>query len=470
MTRAMAITPVLRYRDAGTAANWLCEAFGFRELDRAQELDGNIRYVALQLGDSTLLLRPVANSLFDDFMVQPEGIGGASTQICYVTVPDVSKHHARAKSAGAKIGLEPQDDGLGGRVYTCRDLEDHLWCFGTHTYVSADGVARAFEPVVVSPLPPSTADSPQRRAPEPAKRGHPRAIAIAGATALLLGAGWAYYDTYVRSTFRGAATSAAIAARLKDTLEQLAHERSLRLTAEAASTEAASKLAAERTMAAELQQAAARASAEKNEVVRQLEAANELAKKQRLENDRAGAEVAAAKVQIAEVEAKLAQLASEQVLARERFENEQQVTLKVKEELQEAKNALLAASRKIEELRAGQLEHMVPEGGEPVAENSTCVLAVQGKIASSHKGPNTWTTANLSRLCRSAEGSLEPGRCFEEIIKGGVNWGASTTWVTSNALALCGGTPNARRTLDCFKRQLSSGQTWQVAIRQCRAK
>jgi hypothetical protein len=262
----------------------------------------------------------------------------------------------------------------------------------------------------------------------------------------------------------------ATSARLKHTLEQLEHERNLRLTAEAASTEAASKLATERTIAAQLQQALAHASAEKNELIRVLETANELNKKQRLEKDQTGAEAAAAKVQIADAVAKLAQLASEEALARERFEKEQQVNTKAKEELQEAKNALVVANRKIEELTAGQLEHMIPEDGEPVAENSTCVLAVQGKIASSHKGSNTWTTANLSRLCRSADGSLEPGRCFEEIVKGGVNWGAGTTWVTSNALALCGGTPNARRTLDCFKRQISSGQTWQVAIRQCRGK
>jgi uncharacterized glyoxalase superfamily protein PhnB len=450
------------------AARWLCEAFGFQEVDRAQELDGNVRYVSLRLGDSIALLRPVANSLLDDFMVQPEAVGGANTQMCYVTVPDVSDHHARAERAGARVGLEPQDDGLGGRFYTCRDLEDHLWCFGTHAYAGVHGAASAFEPVVVSP---STPDSPQQGAREPTKRGRLRGIAIAAATALLLTAGWAYYDTYVRNTLSEAeARAVATSARLKDTEDQLAHERSLRLAAEAASTDAAAKLAAELTVIGQLRQAVARANAEKNEAARELEAAHELNKKHRLERDRAEAKVAAANVQIAGTEAKLAQLASGEALAQERFAKEQQASLKVKEELEKATAALLAANKRIEELQAGQLEPMVPDDGEPVAENSTCVLAVQGKIAASHKGPNTWTTANLNRLCRGAEGSLEPGRCFEEIMRGAVNWGAGTKWVTSNALALCGGAPNARRTLDCFKRQVSSGQTWQVAIRQCRGK
>jgi hypothetical protein len=94
---------------------------------------------------------------------------------------------------------------------------------------------------------------------------------------------------------------------------------------------------------------------------------------------------------------------------------------------------------------------------------------VQGKVASSHKGPNIWVAANLGRLCRRAETSVEPAKCFEEIMRGGVNWGAGTTWATANALALCGGTRNARRTLDCFKGEIASSQTWQVAIRQCRS-
>jgi hypothetical protein len=113
---------------------------------------------------------------------------------------------------------------------------------------------------------------------------------------------------------------------------------------------------------------------------------------------------------------------------------------------------------------------MIPDSGDPIAENSPCVLAVQGKIASSHKGPNTWTATNLGRLCRGAEASVEPGKCFEEIMRGKVEWGAGTTWVTANALALCGGTRSARRTLDCFNREISASQPWQTAIRQCRAR
>jgi uncharacterized glyoxalase superfamily protein PhnB len=470
---------VLRYRDAGAAARWLCEAFGFQEHDRAQELDGRVRYISLRLGDSVVLVRPVASSVLDEHMVQPDAIGGASTQICYLTVADVASHHARAVGAGAKAALEPQDDGLGGRFYTCRDPEGHLWSFGTRTYGVAHEAASAFEPAELGPSRSSTAIASPPPAREPGRRGRLlREVAIAVAAGALVAGGWAYYDGYTKSALREAtATSTASAARLEDTVKQLADERSRRLAVEADSAKAAAALAAERTVVAQLRQTMQRTSAEladmrreKGEAARALEAANELSQKHRLAKDSAEAQVAAAKVQIAETEAKLARLAGEVTAERARLAREQEVDLRVKEELQQAKTALLEANKKIEEQRAWLLEPMVPDSGGPVTESSACVLAVQGKIASSHKGPKTWPPANLDRLCRGAEASAEPAKCFEEIMRGRVEWGGGTTWVTTNALALCGGTRNARRTLDCFTGEISASQTWQVAIRQCRSK
>jgi hypothetical protein len=201
---------------------------------------------------------------------------------------------------------------------------------------------------------------------------------------------------------------------------------------------------------------------EKDRVVLALKSSDELLQSHRLAKERAQAELAMVKVQIGEAEAKLAKLASDQA-------SEDRARLaKQEQELQEAKTALLAANKMIDELRTRQLEPMVPDDGNPLAENSLCVQAVQGKVAFGPKGPTTWPAANFSRLCRGAETSVEPGKCFAELMRGKVDWGAGTTWLPSNALALCGGTLNARRTLDCFKRKVASSQSWQVAIRQCR--
>jgi hypothetical protein len=269
-----------------------------------------------------------------------------------------------------------------------------------------------------------------------------------------------------RALKEAAAASAVTATRLDDTVKQLMHERAQRLAAEDASAKAAAKLAEERAVVARLRQTMQGATAEladvrreKDEAVRALDSANALSREHELARQRAEALAAAAKAQLAEAEARLA-----------RPGGEEKINSADKEDLQVAKAALLEANTTIEELRARQLEPMLPDSGDPIAENSPCVLAVQGKIASSHKGPNTWTAANLTRLCRGAEASVEPGKCFEEIMRGKVDWGAGTTWVTANALALCGGTRSARRTLDCFNKEISSRQPWQAAIRQCRAR
>jgi uncharacterized glyoxalase superfamily protein PhnB len=73
--------------------------------------------------------------------VREEGLGfpwkqpgevGAITQTIYVIVPDPDAHHARAKAAGAEILREVTDQDYGGRLYTCRDPEGHVWSFGSY--------------------------------------------------------------------------------------------------------------------------------------------------------------------------------------------------------------------------------------------------------------------------------------------------------------------------------------------------
>jgi uncharacterized glyoxalase superfamily protein PhnB len=357
--RATAITPVLRYRDVGVASRWLCEAFGFQEHNRAQELGGHVRYVSLRLGDSFVLLRPIASSVFDNLMVQPEAVGGANTQICYLTIADATDHCAHAKAAGATIELEPQDDGLGGRFYTCRDLEGHLWSFGTQSYGVAHGATSAFEPTELSPSLPGARIVPPdgHNARKRARRSRLlREIGITAATAVLVSGGWLYFDTYADSAARNIeTTSVQTAMRLKEAAEQLAHERSRRLVAEDASKKVETRLAEERTVAAELRQGMQRAQAaltdirqEKDQAVRTLKSSNELLQGHRLARDRAEAELAVAKAQIAEGETKLAKAAETEA----QLAKLEQDALMDKKELQEARTVLLAVKRQNEELLA----------------------------------------------------------------------------------------------------------------------
>ena len=48
----------------------------------------------------------------------------------FVTVDDLDSHYAQAKAAGAKIIREPDEPGVGLRIYSAEDPEGHRWMFG----------------------------------------------------------------------------------------------------------------------------------------------------------------------------------------------------------------------------------------------------------------------------------------------------------------------------------------------------
>jgi len=122
----------MRYRDVAAAVDWLCTAFGFQRQTVVTGEGGATVYAQLTFGRAMLMLAQVRATPLDKFMKQPDEIGGAETQSCYLVVSDADAHHARAKGAGAEIILDLQDDDFGGRGYTCRDPEGHIWTFGTY--------------------------------------------------------------------------------------------------------------------------------------------------------------------------------------------------------------------------------------------------------------------------------------------------------------------------------------------------
>jgi len=130
-TRATVI-PALRYRDAPAAVEWLCRAFGFEKQLVVPGADGTIAHAQLAFGNGMIMLGSVVDSEFGRLMKQPDEIGGAETQSAYLIVADADAAYKRAKAAGAKIVLDIKDEDYGGRGFTCRDLEGHLWNLGTY--------------------------------------------------------------------------------------------------------------------------------------------------------------------------------------------------------------------------------------------------------------------------------------------------------------------------------------------------
>lgn len=132
-TRATVI-PCLRYRDASAAIDWLCANFGFEKQLVVPNDDGTIAHAQLSFGNGMIMLGSVleVETEFGRLMKQPDEIGGAETQSSYIVVSDADAVYARAKAAGAEIVIEIKDEDYGGRGFSCRDLEGHLWNFGTY--------------------------------------------------------------------------------------------------------------------------------------------------------------------------------------------------------------------------------------------------------------------------------------------------------------------------------------------------
>ena len=129
-TRAT-IIPCLRYRDASAAIEWLCKAFGLRKHLVVPGPNNTIAHAQLEFGNGMIMLGSVVESEFGKLMAQPDEIGARETQCSYIVVADADATYAQAKAAGATIVLDIKDEDYGGRGFTCRDPEGHLWNFGT---------------------------------------------------------------------------------------------------------------------------------------------------------------------------------------------------------------------------------------------------------------------------------------------------------------------------------------------------
>ncbi len=126
------VMPCLRYRDAPAAIEWLCQTFGFEQQLVVPNQDGTIAHAQLKFGNGMIMLSSVLDTEFGRLIKQPDEIGGAETQSTYIVVSNVDELYEQAKSAGAEIVIEIKDEDYGGRDFSCRDQEGHLWNFGTY--------------------------------------------------------------------------------------------------------------------------------------------------------------------------------------------------------------------------------------------------------------------------------------------------------------------------------------------------
>lgn len=126
------VVPCMRYRDAPAAIEWLCDTFGFEPQLVVPNEDGSIAHAQLSFGNSMVMLSSVFDTEFGRLMKQPSEVGQFVTQSSYLVVNDADLVYGRALEAGAKILLDIKDEDYGGRGFTCRDPEGHIWSIGTY--------------------------------------------------------------------------------------------------------------------------------------------------------------------------------------------------------------------------------------------------------------------------------------------------------------------------------------------------
>jgi uncharacterized glyoxalase superfamily protein PhnB len=126
------VVPCLRYRDAPAAIRWLCDTFGFTPQLVVPNADATIAHAQLTFGNGMIMLSSVFNTEFGRLMKQPIEVGQFVTQSTYLVVNDADHVYGRVLEAGAEVLLEIKDEDYGGRGFTCRDPEGHIWSIGTY--------------------------------------------------------------------------------------------------------------------------------------------------------------------------------------------------------------------------------------------------------------------------------------------------------------------------------------------------
>jgi len=127
------VIPSLRYRNAPAAIDWLCRAFGFEKQAVYSNKDGSIAHAQLTFGNGMVMVSSVTDSTpYGKLIRQPEEIGKTETQAPCLIAADCDAVYRQAKAAGAEIVLDIADMDYGGRAFTCRDPEGHLWNVGSY--------------------------------------------------------------------------------------------------------------------------------------------------------------------------------------------------------------------------------------------------------------------------------------------------------------------------------------------------
>ena len=121
------VFPILIYRDAHGAIDWLGKAFGCEPGEVHEGEDGKVQHAEVRLGGATVMLGSEGGGdpAFED---RRPGTG-----FVYVAADGIDALHERATAAGAEVVRELADTDYGSRDFSVRDPEGNVWSFGTYS-------------------------------------------------------------------------------------------------------------------------------------------------------------------------------------------------------------------------------------------------------------------------------------------------------------------------------------------------
>ena len=120
------VYPYLHVKDAARAIAFYSEAFGAKEKFRLTEPSGRIGHAELDFNGYTLMLADE----FPEYNILGPQPGSNTTVTIHLHVDDCDAMIERARGAGAKVTMAPQDQFYGERSGVLIDPFGHRWNIG----------------------------------------------------------------------------------------------------------------------------------------------------------------------------------------------------------------------------------------------------------------------------------------------------------------------------------------------------
>lgn len=133
------VVPCLRYRDPLAVIEWLQRNLGFKERLLIPGKNNEVSHAELTLGSGMVMIGTQMDDAFGQLLTTPEKTGGLQTQTIWIRVDDADAVYARVVDSGAPVVQEIDDAPQGGRQFSCRDPEGHVWLVGTYDPWKAAG-------------------------------------------------------------------------------------------------------------------------------------------------------------------------------------------------------------------------------------------------------------------------------------------------------------------------------------------